>query len=55
MQVVNGPTSGPLGRTPWGGRLVETMGQDAYLNGQLVGLATEGFLNAGVVPGGKVI
>ncbi|TVY17599.1 putative beta-glucosidase D [Lachnellula arida] len=53
FQVVNGPTSGPLGRTPWGGRLVETMGQDAYLNGQLVGLATEGFLTAGVVPGGK--
>ncbi|TVY49746.1 putative beta-glucosidase D [Lachnellula occidentalis] len=53
FQVVNGPTSGPLGRTPWGGRLVETMGQDAYLNGQMVGLATEGFLNAGVVPGGK--
>ncbi|TVY30319.1 putative beta-glucosidase D [Lachnellula hyalina] len=53
FQVVNGPTSGPLGRTPWGGRLVETMGQDVYLNGQMVGLATAGFLTAGVVPGGK--
>ncbi|OJJ80813.1 uncharacterized protein ASPGLDRAFT_38817 [Aspergillus glaucus CBS 516.65] len=28
FQVVNGPTSGPLGRSPWGGRLVEGLGQD---------------------------
>ncbi|KAJ5646412.1 beta-glucosidase D [Penicillium lividum] len=53
FQVVNGPTSGPLGRTPWGGRLVETMGQDPYLNGIAFGLAVQGFSEAGVVAGGK--
>lgn len=26
FQVLNGPTSQPLGRSPWGGRLVETLG-----------------------------
>lgn len=54
FQVLNAPTSGPFGRSPWGGRLVETMGQDTYLNGQLFGLATQAFNDAGVVPGGKV-
>lgn len=54
FQVVNGPTSGPLGRTPWSGRLVETLGQDSYLNGIAFGLAVSSFVDAGVIAGGKV-
>lgn len=53
FQVINGPTSQPLGRTPWGGRLVETMGQDPYLNGIAFGIGAKAFSDAGVVSGGK--
>ena len=53
FQVTNGPTSQPLGRTPWGGRLVETLGQDPYLNGIAFGIATKAFTDAGIVAGGK--
>lgn len=53
FQVVNGPTSQPLGRSPWGGRLVETLGQDTYLNSVAFGKACAGMGAGGVVPGGK--
>jgi beta-glucosidase len=53
FQVTNAPTSQPLGRTPWGGRLVETLGQDPYLNGIAFGLGAEAFSDAGIVAGGK--
>lgn len=53
FQVVNGPTSQPLGRTPWAGRLVEGLGQDSYLNGVAFGLGAKAFADAGVVAGGK--
>ncbi|PYI04230.1 putative beta-glucosidase D [Aspergillus sclerotiicarbonarius CBS 121057] len=53
VQVVAGPTSQPLGRTPWGGRNVEGFGPDPYLNGLATGLTTKGYVDAGVIPGGK--
>ncbi|TVY82596.1 putative beta-glucosidase D [Lachnellula suecica] len=53
IQVANAPTSQPLGRTPWGGRLVETLGQDSYLNGIAFGLGTQAFTDAGIVASGK--
>ncbi|KAG4421590.1 hypothetical protein IFR04_005317 [Cadophora malorum] len=53
FQVVNGPTSQPLGRTPWGGRLVEAFTPDPYLNGIAFGLGAKSFNDAGVVGGGK--
>ncbi|GLA04723.1 hypothetical protein AnigIFM60653_004782 [Aspergillus niger] len=51
--MINGPTVGPQGRTPWGGRLVETLGQDVYLAGIAFAHATEGIREAGVIPCGK--
>jgi beta-glucosidase len=54
IQVVNGPTSQPLGRTPWGGRLVETFGSDPYLNGIATGLSSKAYKDAGVIAGAKV-
>ncbi|KAL3481326.1 glycoside hydrolase superfamily [Aspergillus californicus] len=54
IQVVAGPTSQPLGRTPWGGRNVEGFGPDPYLNGLATGLTAKGYVDAGVIPGGKV-
>ncbi|KAF7869889.1 hypothetical protein EAF04_004673 [Stromatinia cepivora] len=53
VQVTNAPTSQPLGRTPWCGRLVETMGQDSYLNGIMFGLGVKAFSETGIIPGGK--
>ncbi|TVY89361.1 putative beta-glucosidase D, partial [Lachnellula willkommii] len=53
FQVVNGPTAAPLGRTPFGGRLVETLGQDSYLNGIAFGLGTSAINDAGLIAGGK--
>lgn len=54
VQVLSGPTSQPLGRTPWGGRGVEGFGPDPYLNGLVTGLSTKGYADAGVIPGAKV-
>ncbi|XRM37901.1 hypothetical protein ABZX51_001348 [Aspergillus tubingensis] len=54
IQVVAGPTSQPLGRTPWGGRNVEGFGPDPYLNGLATGLTTKAYIDAGVIPGAKV-
>ncbi|GJP92096.1 beta-d-glucoside glucohydrolase D [Aspergillus niger] len=53
IQVVAGPTSQPLGRTPWGGRNVEGFGPDPYLNGLASGLTAKGYIDAGVIPGAK--
>ncbi|KAH8429333.1 uncharacterized protein LDX57_007000 [Aspergillus melleus] len=53
VQVLSGPTSQPLGRTPWGGRGVEGCGPDPYLNGLVTGLSTKGYADAGVIPGAK--
>ncbi|ESZ91513.1 hypothetical protein SBOR_8084 [Sclerotinia borealis F-4128] len=53
IQAVYAPTSQPLGRTPWGGRIVETMGQDSYLNGIMFGLGVKAFSETGVIPTGK--
>ncbi|KAK6600301.1 hypothetical protein H4I96_07627 [Botrytis cinerea] len=36
-----------------GGRLVETMGQDSYLNGIMFGLGVKAFSETGIIPGGK--
>ncbi|PYH73536.1 beta-glucosidase [Aspergillus vadensis CBS 113365] len=51
--MINGPTVGPQGRTPWSGRLVETLGQDVYLAGIAFAHATEGIREAGIIPCGK--
>ena len=53
FQVTNAPTSQPLGRTPWGGRLVETLGQDSYLNGIAFRIGAKAFADTGIVAGGK--
>lgn len=54
IQVIDGPTSQPLGRTVWGGRLVETMGSDPYLNGIATGLTAKGYKDVGIISGIKV-
>jgi beta-glucosidase len=54
IQVIDGPTSQPLGRTVWGGRLVETMGSDPYLNGIATGLTAKGYKDVGIIGGIKV-
>lgn len=53
FQVINGPTSQPLGRTPWGGRLVEAFTPDPYLNGKAFGIGAQAVSDAGVMAGGK--
>ncbi|KAJ5098692.1 hypothetical protein N7532_005693 [Penicillium argentinense] len=53
IQVVDGPTSQPLGRTPWGGRSVETFGSDPYLNGIATGLSAKAYKDTGVIGGAK--
>ncbi|KAH8878932.1 beta-glucosidase D [Thozetella sp. PMI_491] len=51
--VVDGPTSSPMGRTPWSGRLPEGMGFDPYLNGIVFGTLTKAQLDVGVLSSGK--
>lgn len=53
FQVANAPTTGPLGRTPWGGRIVEGLSQDSYLNGIAFGIGAKAFTETGVISGGK--
>ncbi|KAL4987983.1 putative beta-glucosidase D [Aspergillus falconensis] len=53
IQMVAGPTSQPLGRTPWGGRLVESFGPDPYLNGIATGLETRAYADVGIIAGAK--
>lgn len=54
IQVIDGPTSQPLGRTPWCGRLGETFGSDPYLNGIATGLTARGYKDVGIIGGIKV-
>ena len=51
--LVNGAVSGPLGRTPWGGRGVESFSPDPYLSGIFTGEAISGQNAAGVVSTGR--
>ncbi|PYI36165.1 glycoside hydrolase [Aspergillus indologenus CBS 114.80] len=51
--MINGPTTGPQGRTPWSGRLVKTLGQDVYLAGIAFAHATAGIREAGIIPCGR--
>lgn len=53
INVANSPTTGPLGRTPYGGRLVESVGTDPYLNGVALGQGVAAFNDVGVIPGVK--
>ncbi|RDW91027.1 beta-glucosidase D [Coleophoma crateriformis] len=53
IQVTSGPTSQPMGRTPYSGRLDETLGADSYLNGIAFGIGSKAFADVGIVPGGK--
>lgn len=53
IQIIDGPTSQPMGRSPWGGRQGEAFGVDSYLNGVVMGLAVQGASDAGIVAGGK--
>ncbi|KAF2144828.1 glycoside hydrolase family 3 protein [Aplosporella prunicola CBS 121167] len=53
LQVINGPVSQPLGRTPWGGRNAESFGPDSYLNGIFFGQAVRAMNDAGVITGAK--
>ncbi|KUI64586.1 putative beta-glucosidase D [Cytospora mali] len=53
VNAVNCPTSQPLGRNPWGGRLGETFGPDSYLNGQMTGLQAKAIFDKGLIPSGK--
>jgi beta-glucosidase len=54
MQIIDGPTSQPMGRTAWNGRQGETFGADSWLNGVVMGLAVQDTTDAGVIAGGKV-
>lgn len=54
VHIVNGPTSQPLGRTVWSGRLGETFSPDPYLNGIAFGVSVKAYTDTGVVAGGKV-
>jgi beta-glucosidase len=54
MQIIDGSTSNPMGRTPWDGRQGEAYGTDSYLNGAAMGKAVEGATAAGIIAGGKV-
>lgn len=49
QNLINGPVVGPLGRTPYGGRLPEASSPDPYLSGIMVGQAVKGMNSAGVV------
>lgn len=53
-QVMDGPTSGPLGRNPWDGRVSETLGQDSYLNSIVAGLQAKAIVSQNIISGGKV-
>ncbi|KAL3473839.1 glycoside hydrolase superfamily [Aspergillus californicus] len=48
-----GPSSGPLGRSPLGSRLWEGLGNDPYLNGKMFGASIEAIQNQDVISCGK--
>jgi beta-glucosidase len=49
VNVVLGPSAGPLGRSPLGGRNWESFSVDPWLAGRLTALTVEGVQDAGVV------
>jgi beta-glucosidase len=49
INLMKGPVSEPLGRTPWGGRNGESFGPDPYLNGIALARSIEGAGAAGVI------
>lgn len=51
--MINAPTTQPMGRSAWGGRNGETYGPDNYLNGKLTGLMVKGAFDQGVATGAK--
>jgi beta-glucosidase len=51
--LINGPVSSPLGRTPYGGRLPEGFSPDPYLSGIVMEKAVTGMNSAGVVTVGR--
>lgn len=51
--LINGPVSSPLGRTPYGGRLPEGFSPDPYLSGIIMEKAVTGMNSAGVVTVGR--
>ncbi|KAK7746558.1 hypothetical protein SLS62_009355 [Diatrype stigma] len=61
VNMALGPTTQPLGRSAWAGRVGETYGVDSYLNGWLrdktfsllSGLFVQGMSRSGVIPSGK--
>ncbi|KAK8116439.1 glycoside hydrolase family 3 protein [Apiospora kogelbergensis] len=48
-----GPVTGPMGRSPLGGRNFESFGSDPYLGGKLFGDAVKGIQSQGVIACGK--
>lgn len=53
INVANAPTNSPMGRVPWSGRVIETLGVDSYLNGIAMGIGAKAITAAGVISGGK--
>ncbi|KAH8658253.1 glycoside hydrolase superfamily [Xylariales sp. PMI_506] len=53
INVIDGPTSSPLGRIAWGGRQAESFAFDSYLNGIAFGLYSKGAIDAGIIPSAK--
>ncbi|KAK6859167.1 hypothetical protein PG995_005020 [Apiospora arundinis] len=48
-----GPITGPMGRSPLGGRNFESFGSDPYLGGKMFGIAIKGVQEQGVIACGK--
>ncbi|KAL3444229.1 glycoside hydrolase superfamily [Aspergillus insuetus] len=53
FNMLLGPSSGPLGRSPLGSRLWEGLGNDPYLNGKLFGASIRAIQNEDVISSGK--
>ncbi|KAK8079236.1 beta-glucosidase D [Apiospora phragmitis] len=51
--MIFGPVTGPMGRSPLGGRNFESFGSDPYLGGKLFGVAVRGIQGQGVIATGK--
>ncbi|KAF4624118.1 hypothetical protein G7Y89_g14058 [Cudoniella acicularis] len=53
INIVDGSATASLGRTPYNGRLDETLGQDSYFSGITFGIGVKDFTDAGVIARGK--
>lgn len=51
--IVNAPQPGPMGRTPWSGRLMAAFTPDPYLNGMALAQSVEGLRDAKMIAHGK--